>query len=351
MAFESPEIHGVTEITAAGDVSMKVTATFGYVPILSPKRPRGRPKKAAPDLERYLPLIAAAAARFDVTVDQVLGPERTWQVSSARFEAIRAVHEAHPNLSWPDLGRLFRRHHASIMNALGASTRGASNASRRTLWSPKPPQPPREYHGVSHEAVLAMLAEGATLEQAGLKLGVTRERVRQIAKKHGVTSARARDKHAALRAQIRAALLAGEEPASIQQRLGASPSTITALKKAVGLGARSLRERECRERFAPFVEMVRQGRSITSVEREFQLPRGVLSRESQRQGVASKARSRWRDLSHRYSLIPQWRAEGVGWDEITARLERIEGRPLATVYSWAFRHFPDLFQRRSRRHP
>ncbi|MBX3751922.1 MAG: hypothetical protein KF897_17725, partial [Opitutaceae bacterium] len=46
------------------------------------------------------------------------GASRTRHVVEARFEAIRLVRAARPDLSLPAIGRLFNRDHTTILHAL-----------------------------------------------------------------------------------------------------------------------------------------------------------------------------------------------------------------------------------------
>lgn len=51
----------------------------------------------------------------------IVGTRRTRHIVAARFEAIRAVADARPDLSLPQLGRIFNRDHTSILHALKAT--------------------------------------------------------------------------------------------------------------------------------------------------------------------------------------------------------------------------------------
>jgi len=65
-------------------------------------------------------IIAAAAAEYSVTVDDILGPRRFGRFLKARHAAMRAVKLARPEMSYPTMGRIFNRDHTTVMNALGA---------------------------------------------------------------------------------------------------------------------------------------------------------------------------------------------------------------------------------------
>ena len=63
-------------------------------------------------------LIAEIAERHEVSLADVLGPSRFQHVVRARFAAIRAVRQRYPEMSLPQLGRLFNRDHTTILHAL-----------------------------------------------------------------------------------------------------------------------------------------------------------------------------------------------------------------------------------------
>lgn len=83
-------------------------------------------ERAAADLsprERMLAVVAKVAAAHGVATSDILtkgtrahkGPKK---VSDARHQAIAAVHLAFPNLSSPQLGRLFQRDHSTILHSI-----------------------------------------------------------------------------------------------------------------------------------------------------------------------------------------------------------------------------------------
>jgi len=69
-----------------------------------------------------LPSVAAiqkeVAGRHGIPVQRLLGCNMARPLVAARDEAIALAHAARPDLSFPALGRLFRRDHSSIMSAL-----------------------------------------------------------------------------------------------------------------------------------------------------------------------------------------------------------------------------------------
>jgi hypothetical protein len=63
-------------------------------------------------------IIRAVAKRHGVTAKEILGTDRNHKVMAARNEAIREIFAARPHWSYPDIGRLFRRDHTTIMHHL-----------------------------------------------------------------------------------------------------------------------------------------------------------------------------------------------------------------------------------------
>jgi chromosomal replication initiation ATPase DnaA len=66
-------------------------------------------------------IIMRVAKWRGVQFEAIIGPRRTRHIVAARFEAIRAVADARPDLSLPQLGRIFKRDHTSIIHALRAT--------------------------------------------------------------------------------------------------------------------------------------------------------------------------------------------------------------------------------------
>lgn len=72
-----------------------------------------------------LPSVASiqktVAERFGIGMSALLGSGQARHLVAARYEAIRQVHAARPDLSSVTLGRLFRRDHSVILRALKAT--------------------------------------------------------------------------------------------------------------------------------------------------------------------------------------------------------------------------------------
>jgi len=81
------------------------------------EEPAPWPRIWTPTQER-LDLIAEIAEQHDVSLADVIGPSRFRHIINARFAAIRAVRQRYPEMSLPQLGRLFNRDHTTILHAL-----------------------------------------------------------------------------------------------------------------------------------------------------------------------------------------------------------------------------------------
>lgn len=78
---------------------------------------------------RVAEIISNIAAVHGIPVEAIMSPRRDRQAVNARFDAIVAVRNEHPHLSLTQMGRIFRKDHASIHYALskrGAKTAGTS---------------------------------------------------------------------------------------------------------------------------------------------------------------------------------------------------------------------------------
>lgn len=80
--------------------------------------PAALPAEVLADLEaRGLAApVREAAARHHVTAEEVCGLGRTASVARARFEAWAAIRAV--GLSYPEIGRLFARDHATVWNGV-----------------------------------------------------------------------------------------------------------------------------------------------------------------------------------------------------------------------------------------
>lgn len=64
---------------------------------------------------------ARAAARYGITIDELLGPGREQHVAAARKEAMQDSRRL--GLSYPVIGKLFNRDHTTVMAAVRGKRR------------------------------------------------------------------------------------------------------------------------------------------------------------------------------------------------------------------------------------
>lgn len=63
-------------------------------------------------------LIRAVAMKHALTVADIKGPSRAMNIVDARQEAMAMVYKTRPDLSLPQIGRIFDRDHTTILHAL-----------------------------------------------------------------------------------------------------------------------------------------------------------------------------------------------------------------------------------------
>lgn len=78
------------------------------------------PRPERPDAKS---IIYKVATVHHVTIGDILGQRRDQFTVKARFAAIRAVSDARPDLTLPQIGKIFKRDHTSIIHALRATAK------------------------------------------------------------------------------------------------------------------------------------------------------------------------------------------------------------------------------------
>ena len=63
-------------------------------------------------------IISAIAESHNLSLKDILNPDRRWHVVTARREAMAAVHKTFPHWSYPVLGAVFERDHSTVMYSL-----------------------------------------------------------------------------------------------------------------------------------------------------------------------------------------------------------------------------------------
>jgi hypothetical protein len=76
-------------------------------------------------------IMVEEAAKAGIGVGEILGAERTRKVAAARHAAIRRVRAAYPGKSTLVIGRIFRRHHTTILYACGRLKSGRQDAAKK----------------------------------------------------------------------------------------------------------------------------------------------------------------------------------------------------------------------------
>lgn len=76
-------------------------------------------------------IIAQVAAIYGIPVSEILGPRRRHHIVEARQAAIKAVADRRPDLSLPQIGKIFGRDHTTVHHALskfgGRAKQGGSH--------------------------------------------------------------------------------------------------------------------------------------------------------------------------------------------------------------------------------
>ncbi|PLP56243.1 hypothetical protein CYK37_26030 [Mesorhizobium loti] len=96
----------------------------------APRKARPQPKPQDPAVAAYrcidvleprMPareIISRVGALHGYRLDEITGPRLEKKLVQARFDAIKAVADARPDMSLPQIGRIFNRDHTSILHAL-----------------------------------------------------------------------------------------------------------------------------------------------------------------------------------------------------------------------------------------
>lgn len=88
------------------------------------------------DCDKPIPgerIIKAVALKHNVQVAAIMGPSKSGRIVAIRHEAMVRVYQARPDLSLPQIGKLFDRDHTSVLHALRKvrANEGSLNAFRR----------------------------------------------------------------------------------------------------------------------------------------------------------------------------------------------------------------------------
>lgn len=294
--------------------------------------------------KRAKAIIKEEAERLGLLADEITTKGKGGPYVAARDMAIYRI-RTEVGLTLAEIGALFRRDHTTVLHAF---QKVHARGGKRIDLAPPPPKekrgPPTKF---DHDEAMRMLAEGRTLKEVGDRFGVTRERVRQVAQKAGVRSIQCRANVEEKNLEIERLVSEGLSDEDIASQVDLSAAYVAA--ERVKLGFKPFKTARREAEMAPFVEMVRHGRSMTSVAREFGVSLGKLQTACGNAGVRSRARSRHSDLSGREVLVRSLRGSGMTWHDVGLEVLKAEGRvgwPQA-IYTWAQRHCPDLVNARA----
>lgn len=74
-------------------------------------------------------LISRIAAAYEISIEDIHGRSHRPEIVRARHAAMYLIRE-HTELSYPQIGRLFNRHHTSVLHGV-ASIEGARRVNRK----------------------------------------------------------------------------------------------------------------------------------------------------------------------------------------------------------------------------
>lgn len=193
-----------------------------------------------------------------------------------------------------------------------------------------------------YAAILRRFDAGETLEAIGADFGITRERVRQIAKAYGRAP-----RNDGIRERVKEVARYLDEnwvtSTEAAEKFGVSPAAITHTARKHGIELPFLTFAEELE-IKKAVALVRAGQSMNAVAKAIGRSHSWLQYHCRQRGVVSRGKSKWRDFSHRPAMLRQWREEGCTWAECSRRLGEHEGQEYhpMVAHNWAVRHAPEL---------
>ena len=82
-----------------------------------PMSPRARIRSMIEEVVWWHATLDASPMHLAVTYEEVMSPSRRQRAVTVRYDAMRRVRESIPGISFPHLGRIFRRDHSTVMSA------------------------------------------------------------------------------------------------------------------------------------------------------------------------------------------------------------------------------------------
>lgn len=208
------------------------------------------------------------------------------------------------------------------------------------------------------ELIRSAIAEGRTYQSIGKELGLSRERIRQLAKMHNLGGgfAATHERHH----QIVHMIKEGESVDSITLRFGYPATYVKKLARDYGVGLAAQAKARFDEELSPYVDLVRFGASIHSVAKGDRALEARIRAACRNAGVTI-LRGRWRDRSARISIIVNGLASGYTYEQMAKDVSAVEGYRVRAhaLCEYAIRHglnkgpIPRVKQPRQRRqsHP
>lgn len=199
-------------------------------------------------------------------------------------------------------------------------------------------------------ANIAQLIKGGkhTLQEIGDAYGITRERVRQIGEKQGVTPRRSikQEFYDSVAEAVDTENLSLEEAAL---RFNIAKGTVRVICNKANVKPRRDYRYE-HPRIIAMAEAVMDGMSMNQAAKGKHSDAALLARYCQVHGIKSKKQARWRDMSSREALIRVLKPKGFTWDIITEVVSLTEGneiRPSALI-NWTRTHAPDVIKQHNK---
>ncbi|RYD61891.1 MAG: hypothetical protein EOP83_15970 [Verrucomicrobiaceae bacterium] len=189
---------------------------------------------------------------------------------------------------------------------------------------------------IDHDEMRAMHEQGLTLKAIGDHFGVTRERIRQVAKELGLKPRLELIRERNLRVLAAPAELTDSE---LADKMGLTKAIVSAIRRQSGLSFQRAR----RDRFKPAVDAVSGGMSIRQAAQRYNMSAMTFSKYCDEAGVES-THGRWGALKHRAEIVPDMLAQDKDWPDILASLSQIEKRDvqLQALKAWLATNIPEL---------
>lgn len=201
-----------------------------------------------------------------------------------------------------------------------------------------------------HQEAMRLLATGMTLQAVGKIFGVSRERIRQVARKFGVHYPTERRQVEDRDGKILIQIAAGKKTCvQIADEFGVCPVTVRKIAREAGFKPHEISRNREIEKYWPLLRRVRDGESFYSVAGGNHVLHVRLMRLAKHIGVVS-VHGRRHDFSARGEIIRDGIDRGLSLEEIRAKVEEAEGKPIRanSIVAWAQSHGIDFPQIRRR---